>query len=114
MEPLWESETCSQEELDDKEIELIKKWNTLHPNGYNLTEGGCGGRHSEITKAKLSEKSKTFWKNKRDEMVEKRRKQWTEERKIKVSVTLKQRYIDHPEMRIKKLSTSIASRSSCM
>jgi hypothetical protein len=114
METLWESDVCSPDELNSKEIEFIKKYNTLSPNGYNLTEGGSGGRHSNETKKLLSEKSKKMWKEKRDELVIKRQSQWTNERKEKLSATLKQRYIDHPEMRIKSSSTSSGDCSSCM
>jgi group I intron endonuclease len=55
VEPLWEAE-CSQAELDEKEIEIIESLGTLHPNGYNLTKGGSGGRHSDETKKLLSRK----------------------------------------------------------
>lgn len=110
IESIWESDNCTQKELDDKETELIHKHHTISPNGYNLTEGGSGGRHSSETKKLLSEISKNMWSENRDVMVEKRRKQWTTERKEKLSVTLKQRYIDHPEMRIK---TSSGSRKPC-
>lgn len=82
----------------------------ISPNGYNLTEGGSGGRHSSETKKLLSEISKNMWSEKRDVMIEKRRKQWTNERKEKLSITIKQRYIDHPEMRIK---TSTCDRKPC-
>ena len=104
MESLWESYNCTQKELDEKETELIKEHNTIYPNGYNLTEGGSGGRHSAKTKQLLSEISKNMWAEKREAMVEKRRHQWTDERRANLSLTLKQRYIDHPEMRIKKKS----------
>lgn len=33
-------EICSKDELDEREKYYIKKYNTLRPNGYNLTEGG--------------------------------------------------------------------------
>ena len=33
--------------LDYFEIEMIKKLNTLEPNGYNIKEGGANGRRSE-------------------------------------------------------------------
>lgn len=100
MDAIWESDECTQEELDAKEMHFIKEIGTLHPNGYNLTLGGSGGRHSDETKKILSQISKEMWKNKRDEMVEKRRKQWTDERKKKLSETLKQGYIEHPERRL--------------
>jgi len=65
MEPLWESAGCSQEELDSKEIELISKYNTQAPNGYNITTGGRGMlAPSEETRRKMSESSrKKFLEN---------------------------------------------------
>lgn len=33
-------ELCKVEELDEKEIYYIKEYNTLIPNGYNVSEGG--------------------------------------------------------------------------
>ena len=99
VEVIWESNECTQDRLDAKEIELIEEIGTLHPNGYNLTRGGAGGRHSDETRKLLSEKSKRMWKDKRDDMVAKRREQWTPERKAKLAETLKQGYRDHPERR---------------
>lgn len=62
--------TCySQRELDEWEKYFIFMNNTLHPNGYNLEEGGRGGIPSEETRRKLSEagkgrqfSDKTRWK----------------------------------------------------
>lgn len=48
--------TCySQSEMDEWEKYFIFSNNTLHPNGYNLEEGGCGGIPSEETRRKMSE-----------------------------------------------------------
>jgi group I intron endonuclease len=47
-------ECSSQEELDKMEEFYIKEFNTLAPNGYNLTTGGVAPKHSEITKEKMS------------------------------------------------------------
>lgn len=99
VEVLWEKESCTDEELNSKEIELIQIHNTTHPNGYNLTFGGSGGRHTAETKKKLSEVSKRMWESKRDAMLEVRRRQWNDERKKQLSITLKQGYVDHPERR---------------
>jgi group I intron endonuclease len=68
IEVLWEKKKCTDEELDAKEMELIKELNTLHPNGYNLTIGGSGGRHSDETKEILSEKSHKMWNERGEEM----------------------------------------------
>ena len=75
-------EAKTQSELDDKERFWIEYLNTLSPNGYNLTSGGnhvtfteevknkirvanTGKRHSEETKAKISEKKiKNYCKEK--------------------------------------------------
>lgn len=47
----------SMEELNEKETFYIKKFNSLHPNGYNLCYGGNntkGYRHKEESKLKMS------------------------------------------------------------
>lgn len=38
-------EECKINELNDKEIYYIKKYNTLFPNGYNVSSGGSNGAH---------------------------------------------------------------------
>jgi len=40
---------CSVEELNDKEKYYISFYNTLSPNGYNLTSGGSNSKQSEET-----------------------------------------------------------------
>ena len=47
----------SKEELDEMEFHYIKQYNSLAPNGYNLTLGGdgvVGLHHSDETKLKIS------------------------------------------------------------
>ena len=44
--------------LDDYEIEAIKKYDTLKPNGYNLRSGGGRGKHSKETIRKMSDSKK--------------------------------------------------------
>lgn len=45
----------SKQELDELETKMIQQYNTLSPNGYNLTTGGEGGwDHSPETKALIS------------------------------------------------------------
>lgn len=51
--------TCySEDEMSNDEKHYIKVFNTLYPNGYNLTEGGEGCVPCEETRKKLSEKIK--------------------------------------------------------
>ena len=52
--------TCEQSELDDMEIKYIKEFNTIEPNGYNMTTGGKSGKHSEAAnmKKRLPRKNK--------------------------------------------------------
>jgi group I intron endonuclease len=45
---------CSNEELDKFEKQYMIEFNSMVPNGYNLREGGNGGRHHEETKRKIS------------------------------------------------------------
>jgi group I intron endonuclease len=49
--------------LDDMEIEYIKQYDCLAPNGYNLRLGGNSGRHHEETKKKISDSLKTTYRN---------------------------------------------------
>ena len=49
--------------LDDMEIEYIKKYDCLAPNGYNLRLGGNSGRHHEETKRKIGETLRNRYKN---------------------------------------------------
>jgi group I intron endonuclease len=48
----------SLEELNKKEIEFINKFNTLSPNGYNLTTGGLNYIRSEESRKKKSNSRK--------------------------------------------------------
>ena len=45
---------CFDEDLNRFEIDYMKKYNTISPNGYNLREGGNSGRQHEDTKKKIS------------------------------------------------------------
>jgi group I intron endonuclease len=113
IEPLWTSDTCDQTEIDTKEIELIKEHNTLHPNGYNLTIGGMGGRHSEETKRLISEKSKNAWQMKGEKYRQDRKEKGrSEESKQKVSETLKQLFKDRPEIREKISQGNLGKKRS--
>lgn len=58
FEAIYLIKCSSQEELDIKEAYWIKKLNTLAPLGYNIKEGGRGGKHSEKTKLKISKSNK--------------------------------------------------------
>ena len=49
--------------LDDIEIDYIKKYDCLVPNGYNLRLGGNSGRHHEETKKKISDTLKTRYQD---------------------------------------------------
>lgn len=45
---------CSSpiDKLFDLEVSYIKTYNTLHPNGYNMTEGGRKGKHCALANEK--------------------------------------------------------------
>jgi len=53
--------TCNDDELDKYEIEMIAKYNTMSPNGYNLREGGITTKYSEESKKKMSETQKKLY-----------------------------------------------------
>lgn len=49
---------CHLDNINQLEIEYIKKHNTLSPNGYNLKTGGSNGKDSLLTKQKKSNSRK--------------------------------------------------------
>lgn len=49
---------CSNDELDKREQYYIQLYNTMKPNGYNLTSGGRTHRHLQETKDRVSQKLK--------------------------------------------------------
>ena len=62
----WEViEKCdSKEELDEMEFHYIKQYDTLCPNGYNMTLGGEGGNcGNQFTKLSKEERSKLHFLN---------------------------------------------------
>lgn len=78
---------CFDDDLNKLEINYIKKFNSLVPNGYNLRLGGeNGGKHNEETKKKISE----TLKNKSNILISKPQlgKPHTEEVKNKISKAL--------------------------
>lgn len=53
---ILESDISDREQLNYRERYWISQYNTLHPNGYNLSTGGegmVGYKHSNITKVKI-------------------------------------------------------------
>lgn len=53
----------SEDELNLKERELIQQFNSLFPTGYNLTEGGEGGKQTEEAKKNTSYVITEKWKD---------------------------------------------------
>jgi group I intron endonuclease len=47
---------CFDDDTNNYEIEYIKKYNTLYPNGYNLLIGGNNKKHNEYTINVLKQK----------------------------------------------------------
>ena len=61
--------TCSIEELDYWENYYILEYNTLHPNGYNLTTGKSNSRQSSIT---IEKRRKSMIGKNKGKVLEKR------------------------------------------
>ena len=98
--------TCySQEELDEWEQYYIKFYNTLYPNGYNLTEGGNGGVPCEETRRKLSELKKGLLSGEKNPMFGKHH---SEETKQKIGGVHKGKHISEEQK--KKLSVALKGR----
>jgi group I intron endonuclease len=60
-------EECSIEESTEFETRYIKEYNTIRPNGYNISPTGGfmrpGGKHNEVTKDSIRNKSKLNWEH---------------------------------------------------
>ena len=94
--------TCyTQEELDEWEKYYIKLFNTLYPNGDNLTEGGNGGVPCEETRRKISNANKGKLIGKKNPFYGKHH---SEENKIKWSEKKKGKHLSEELKR--KLSKS--------
>ena len=48
-------ENIPEDQLDQREKYWIKTYDTIAPHGYNLTDGGEGGSHSDIAKLRIEE-----------------------------------------------------------
>ncbi len=49
---------CNKDELDDNEINFVKMFNSVQPNGYNLKEGGYSSKNNPETILKMKEAHK--------------------------------------------------------
>jgi hypothetical protein len=78
--------------LCEMEQFFIKQYNSIHPNGYNMKEGGSGGNLSNDTRKKISEKRKgiVFTQEHINNLsISHLGRKHTEEQKNKISESLK-------------------------
>jgi group I intron endonuclease len=104
---------CFDEDCDIYESEYIKKYITLYPNGYNLKEGGHFTKHHESTKALMSQKTKEMMTDSYKQYLSQKLKsvyhpnrgrKLTEERKQKISISMKLKWKNAtPEEKLKLL-----------
>lgn len=105
-------ETCSKEQLSDREKYWIKYYNSLKPYGYNLTDGGDGGNtfqyrtkeqmdktRKKISQSTCGEKNGFYGKKHSYETKENLKKintgkKMSEKTKNKISTTLKNHPVD--------------------
>ncbi|MFW6225789.1 MAG: NUMOD3 domain-containing DNA-binding protein [bacterium] len=94
-------EFCNENNYLEKEKYWILYYNTVIPNGYNLTNGGegcIGFKHTDESKKKMKRKLSLEHKNKLSEkkMGNKNRlgKSFTKEQKNKISNTLKNKNLN--------------------
>lgn len=122
----WEIlyEASNSDDLNEKEIELIQKYNTIKPNGYNITLGEnsfSGYSHTDKTRRKISESLKSFYKEnpyifagennpcygvrwsdeRKNEMSKIKQSFWKDNDKARkeMSEIKKRHYRDNPELR---------------
>lgn len=93
-------ESDDVELIRQKEIDTIKELNLLDNNfGYNVSPGG--GYQTEEVRAQIGETLRALWKNPeyREHMVEAaKNRTYTPERNEKIRNTLKQKFLDNPEL----------------
>ena len=83
---------CFDEDRYKLEMEYIKKYNCISPNGYNLTKGGEGGgfhgkKHSQETIDKISQKMKNIY---------------IDNPELKIQLSIKQKeFMNSPEIKSK-------------
>ena len=100
IELLWSEPGCDKNRLDSKEIEMISTYNTIVPNGYNLMEGGCGSRHNEESKKKISVAKKKLWEEKGDEIrAQIRERGVSDETRKRMSEGCLRKYQEKPELK---------------
>lgn len=100
--------TCySEEEMNSDEQYYIEVFDTLYPNGYNLTEGGDGGIVSEESRKKMSESKKGLLSREKHPMLGKHH---SDETKHKISEVHKGKHISEEQK--KKLSSALKGRTS--
>lgn len=63
---------CRLEDMDNLEQFFVKDLDTLHPKGYNMTEGGTDGKHCEASIEKRRVKRTPMSDETRQEMARKR------------------------------------------
>jgi group I intron endonuclease len=100
MELLWSVPGCSTDELDAKEVEMIRHHNTLDPTGYNIMEGGHASRHHPESRKKISEAKKKLWNEKGDEIrAQIKERGVSAETRQKMSEGCIKKYQEHPELK---------------
>ena len=96
-ETIWEGE-CSQEELDALEIYYIDYFNTVYPHGYNLTQGGEGGKFSDEKRKNLSEACIKKYQE-RPELRIVNKNKYTDEMRQRMSEACIKKYQERPELK---------------
>lgn len=94
-------ESEDEELIKQKEIDTIRELNLLDSNfGYNVSPGG--NYQTEEIRAQIGKSIKTLWKDPeyREHMIQAaKNRTYTQERNEKISNSLKQKFIDNPELR---------------
>jgi len=93
---------CDNSQLDDMEEKYIIQYNTLHPYGYNLREGGGTGTHNDETRKNMSIKSAQMWAEKGEQLrAERRERGQSQETKLKISTSIKELFDKNPDIKLK-------------
>lgn len=101
---------CFDNDLNKYEVEYMDKYNSLVPNGYNLRHGGNNGELHQLTKDKIKNSLKEYYKINKSKQYGKPGIIPSEETKKKISNSLKGRKMSNEaieKLRLKNIKKVI-------
>jgi len=108
-----QDKASNQKELDKKETHYINDYDSMNPDkGYNMKEGGLGGRLSELAKENLSKKGAEKWREDivyQQKQLNERQERAKDPEWLKKMAEVNQEIARNPET-LKKMSKAISEK----